>query len=384
MLAYHPYWLEAYSITQEAEQFTRLRLISVEQFRTIRAAFTNPLHVLRTVERVTLFLFGCIAIAALFFVLVQVSPTVDGEPAPEHFLATGILCIVGLELLIRYKKLFRAGIEEAALYAGVSAIIYGGAHAVAPAFHSTVLLAASVIAVPLFAITAIRYVDRLCALAAWTSVLTLLYTSLADTHPYSFPFTLGLFSAAVYALQGRTHMAKQLRVWRRCIETIRLAALVTFYGAGNTFVIHFLLEPGALEIASAPIELLPLSSLSTFAVPLAYVLAGLMQRDRALLRVGLVAEVLSLATFRYYNQSLPIEHALIILGLSLMVLSIGAIQVLKTKKTGFTFAPVPLQLPEEVPLHGVVLYDRFTVQKDAVHAFESGKRHVGSGASLGW
>lgn len=384
MLRYHPYWLEAYSITREAEKLARLRLISTEQFHTIRAAFTNPLYVPRRVERVTLFLFGSIAIAAVFFLFVQMFPRVDGATAPEHFLATGMLCIIALELLMRYKKLFRAGIEEAALYAGVAAIIYGGGHLLAPLFHSTVMLVTSAIAIPIFTLAALRYVDRLCALAAWVSVLTLLFTFLAEMHAYIFPFAAMLFAAAAYVFQRRAHMLKPLRVWRQCIEAMRSAALVTFYGAGNTFVMHLLLKPDALDVASAPIGLLQLSSVSTFAIPLAYVVGGLIKRDRALLRVGLVTELLSLATLQYFNQMLSIEHALIVLGLSLMLLSIGAIQVLKTKKTGFTFVQVPLQLPEEVPLPGIVLYDRFTAQKEAVRALESGRRQVGGGAWLGW
>jgi hypothetical protein len=122
----------------------------------------------------------------------------------------------------------------------------------------------------------------------------------------------------------------------------------------------------------------------TFCVPIFYIVAGLIVRDRTLLRVGLVVEGLTLATTRYYYQSVPLEHALIILGFTLILISVSTMHLLRPKKTGLTFTKVPLQIPEEVPVNAIVLYDRFTAQKEAVRAFEAGKKHFGGGASLCW
>ncbi len=388
MLAYHPYWLEAWAMTREAERLARRRLITAEQMKIIRAAFSNPLYVPSTTERMTLYLFTCIAIAATFFAGVNLFPGPLGEATPVHSLLTGLLCIVVLEVLLKLKKPFRAGVDDALLQVGLALILVGTNGIMREMTLISPLLGTALVALPLFAVAAIRYVDRFVATAAFACLLLIVYLSyyrFSVGSTFLLPFLLMAVSGAVYAWHRSARTAQALLPWTGSIKSLGIASLISFYLAGNTFVLQHVLTLPIVDRAAEPVGLASVSFVLTLCVPLVYIVAGLIVRDRTLLRVGLLVEALTLATTRYYYRSIPLEHALIILGFTLILFSVATMHMLRSKKTGFTLIRVPpLQIPEEVPISAIVLYDRFTAQKEAVRAFEAGKNHLGGGASLGW
>ncbi len=385
MVAYHPYWLEAWSMIRDAERLARSRMITDEQLKIIRAAFMNPLYVPRTPERMALYLLTCIAVAAMFFIGVHAFPGELGEATPAHSLLTGLLCIVVLEVLLRVKKPFRAGVDDALLHLGLALILVGTDRLMREMLPASAFLGTALIALPLLIIAAIRYVDRLAAAAAFVGLLLaayLMYDTVGGRYPL--PLVLMGLSAAVYAWQRNAHARHTLLPWADCLTWLGILSLMSFYLAGNTFVLQHILGVAGFDRAVTFAGLASVSYVFTLCVPILYVVAGLIVRDRMLLRVGLVVEGLTLATTRYYYQSVPLEHALIILGFTLILFSVATMHILRPKKTGFTFTKVPLQIPEEVPVNAIVLYDRFTAQKEAVRAFETGKKQFGGGASLGW
>lgn len=387
MLAYHPYWLEAWSMTREADRLAQIRMISAEQMHIIRAAFSNPLYVPRTTERIALYLFTCIATTATFFIGVNLVPGPLGDTVPMHFLVTGILCMVVLEVLLKYKKPYRAGMDDALLHLGIALILVGTDGIVRETIPANASLGTALIALPLLTAAAIRYVDRLVAVTAFGCLLFIAYLSYSHFSvggSYQLPLLLMALSGAVYAWHRSIRTKHALLPWADCMKSLGIVSLMSFYLAGNTFVLQHILSVPIFDRAVTPVGLVSMSYVLTLGVPVAYIVVGLVVRDRTLLRVGLVVEALTLATTRYYYQSIPLEHALIILGFTLILFSVASMHMLRSKRTGFTFTTLPLQIPEEVPVNAIVLYDRFTAQKEAVRAFEAGKSHFGGGASLGW
>ncbi len=384
MLAYHPYWLEASAIIRQAERLAHNRLITDEQMKIIRAAFSNPLRMLPTVERCALYLFTCIAIAATFFIAAHWIPASGEEPMPLHFLTTGAVCVLVLEVLLKYKKLYRAGADDALLHFGLALMIVGGDGILQDLSPANTSLATALVALPMLSIAAIRYADRLVAMAGFACLLVIAYLISTPFSAVGGSLLLMAVAVAVYAWHRNVRTKQAMLPWNDCITALGIVALLALYFAGNTFVLQHVLKIPSLDQASEHTALLTLSYTVTLCVPILYVVGGLLARDRTLLRVGLLVEAATLATTRYYYQFIPLEHALIILGFTLVLFSLATMHMLRSKKTGYTFTKIPLQIPEEVPVNAIVLYDRFTAQKEAVRAFEAGKGPFGGGASLGW
>lgn len=386
MLAYNPYWLEAFAVTRSVERLAREGIITPDQLNIIRAAYANPLYVLRGSERMTLFLFTSIAIAALYFLIAELLPAQNPSGGPMHLLAAGMLCLATLEVLIKFKKTYRAGVDDVALYAGLAFVVSGITKLMNPSSESGSLFTASLIAFPLLVVAAIRYVDRVTAVAAFVCLLSIVFglcRNVGISGSALLPLVLMSVSGMVFALQRLIRSRRRLAPWLICIDASAVAALLSFYLCGNTFVLQQMLPHNSASYASVA-AVMPLSFALTLAIPIAYIVWGLVARNRTMLRVGLLVEVLSLATARYYNPSIALEHALIIVGMTLLLLSVVTIQLLKSKTEGFTFEQTPLQLPGRMPLNAIALCDRWTAQEEAVRAFEAGKSRIGGGASLGW
>jgi hypothetical protein len=390
MLAYHPYWLEASSIVREAKHLLKRDLITPEQFRIIGAAFRTPLSTSNVLERIGLFIFTSACVAGIFFFATE---TLADPAFTKHcipLLAIGMLCFASLELLIGFKKVFRAGIDDALLYAGLVLTIAGLLRVLNTAFPSLPLAVHCLLALPFPVLAAIRYVDRICAAASFVcliAILWILYQHEYDIGTSLLSFDIMLLSVVAFFTMRKIRGNKMFAPWHSCIAAIEISTLFTFSLAGNYFVVETFMDSSMSLTARATytINAAPFYYAFTLLVPVSYVVLGLINRDRMLLRVGLIAEALSLLTLRYYVHAIAIEHALIILGISLILMTIVAIQLLKTTRNGFTHKKVPLQLPENVPGEAVVLFDRLTAQKEAVKAFETGNGHFrGGGTSLGW
>jgi hypothetical protein len=389
MIAYNPYWLEALGISRQAKRLLNRNQISAEQHKIINAAFTTPLYTPKAIERVFLFFFTSICIAGAFQLTEQIIGSVEDEVLYSLMAALGLICLASLELLIRFRKVYQSGVDDALLYGGLILILYAVAGYVDSTGRDLQLGVLCTIALPLLTIAAIRYVDRVCTAAAFaclTAIVILLQKKYAGGDVLLSAGTM-LFSSGVYFVGRRMKTRRHLASWLPCIDALVISSLFAFYLAGNSFIARTITNP-AMHATIDGVHTLSTTGFYyafTLICPLCYVVIGLAYRDRILLRVGLLVEVISLVTLRYYAHTMPLEHTFIILGVSLIMISAVAFQLLKSNKKGFTHEKVHLLLPENVPTDALVLLDRFTAQKEAVKEFEAGNRAFGrSGASLGW
>jgi hypothetical protein len=84
----------------------------------------------------------------------------------------------------------------------------------------------------------------------------------------------------------------------------------------------------------------------TAVVPVAYIFLGLQQRDRLLLRAGMVLLVLSVLTFRYYFSLGNPEVLVTLAGAALVIFAYVAIRLLKRGDLPFTYTQ-DVEEPEE-------------------------------------
>jgi hypothetical protein len=384
MLAYHPYWLEASAIIHAARRWWKDGLISTEQFGIINAAFTNPLYTPPLYERTALFLFTSLCIAGLYLFARHALTGIGA------MVLVGIFCIASLEVVVRYARMFRAGIDDALLYGGLACVL-GGVWSYSHDNASTMsAYLPFIVGVPVLAFAAMRYVDRISAAGSLLAFVGLAFWFCRNAMPIAeeaAPLVLITAASAGYFLYRALNGIERLATWKSSVAAVGVTSLLLIYGGGNYFFVERFVAP-SVRADLHPTFTLDMSGFYyawTLGLPICYIVLGLARRDRMMLRVGLIAEGASLGTMRYYVNTIALEHSLIIIGAALIMITTVVIQVLKTDRRGFTDRKTPHLLPETVPGNAVVLFDRLTAQQEAVRAFESGETQFrGGGASLGW
>ena len=118
---------------------------------------------------------------------------------------------------------------------------------------------------------------------------------------------------------------------------LEIVGLVAFYGSINYFVVDKLLDRDPETGITSPYNYI--FTFLTLFVPLFYLMAGIQTKDRILWILGGLGIVASILTFRYYHAIMPIEWALTLAGLALLVLAFLLIHYLKTPRKNFAYQP---------------------------------------------
>ena len=94
------------------------------------------------------------------------------------------------------------------------------------------------------------------------------------------------------------------------------------------------------HLSLAPGQDIPLAIIFyvlTLAIPIAYIITGIKNKDRIPLRTGILLSAFGVLTYRYYYHFVEAEIAMIIAGMFLVLLSWIVIRKLKTPWRGITF-----------------------------------------------
>ncbi|PWK26753.1 hypothetical protein LV89_02262 [Arcicella aurantiaca] len=345
MKAYNPQWSANESTQQTAQKWFRIGFLRQEQVlevqKTYPLDFYNPSGFLK----IGLFIFTILAasfstsIMTLFFI----APFQSNEKMAiiiEAFVI-GIVFTFVLESLIKSRKLYHSGIDNALLYMALGAFctaiffIFEQSH---PATWLFLL-----IFLPFFIISVIRYADLVvCCISFFLTLSILISLALTSTWGKTFlPFIVMIFSVGIYFLIKRLSKRDDYLYYEQCLGIAKTLSLVCFYLGGNYWVVR---EGNALindlsGAASPQIAFAPVFYSFTLIIPFAYIFFGLRNRDRLILIIGMLTAGFSVFTYRYYFGFLPTEMALTISGFLLIALSGGLIYYLKNNKNGFTYQP---------------------------------------------
>ncbi|MEA5460742.1 hypothetical protein VB796_16915 [Arcicella sp. LKC2W] len=345
MKAYNPQWSANESTQQTTQKWFRKGFLSQEQILEVQKSYPLDYYNPSGFLKIGLFIFTILAasfsisIMTLFFI----APFQSNEKLAiiiEAFVI-GIVFIFVLESLIKSRKLYHSGIDNALLYMALGAfctaiyLIFEQSHPPTWLFLTIFL--------PFLIVSVIRYADLVVCCISFFLVLSILI-SLALTSVFGktfLPFIIMAFSIAVYFLIKKLSKRADYLYYEQCLGIAKTLSLVSFYLGGNYWVVR---EGNAMindlaTTASPQIAFAPLFYFFTLAIPLAYIFFGLRYRDRLLLIIGMLTAGFSVFTYRYYFGFLPIEMALTISGILLIVLSGGLIYYLKNEKNGFTYQP---------------------------------------------
>lgn len=345
MKAYNPQWSANDSTQQTAQKWFRKGFLSQEQLSEVQKSYPLDYYNPSGFLKVGLFIFTILAasfsisVMSLFFIApfesnYQLAIIIES-------IVIGIAFTFVLESLIKSRKLYHSGIDNALLYMALGAfctaiyLIFEQAHPPTWLFL--------LIFLPFFIVSVIRYADLVvCCITFFLTLSVLTSLALTSTWGKTFlPFIIMIFSVSVYFLVKQLSKRNDYLYYEQCLGIAKTLSLVSFYLGGNYWVVR---EGNAIindlsGAVSPQIAFAPMFYFFTLVIPLAYIFFGLRNRDRLILIIGMLASGFSVFTYRYYFGFLPTEIALTASGILFIALSGGLIYYLKEVKNGFTYQP---------------------------------------------
>jgi hypothetical protein len=357
MIAYNRQFLDNRSIRLKAEQAADQKIITTEEYTRIREAYPSGLYTPNIFIRIGLFLLTVLASLCCLGLFALVTGTSGSSSFGSLFIIVGLMAYAALEIFIRTRKWYCAGVDDALLWVAGGMILTGIniiADQISPYNQSLIVLL-------LAGGGTLRYGDRLMTLVAYGALLSLLFHAAIDLGAFArsiLPFGVMLVSVAFYLLSTRLSNEERLRHYHSCLLLLRVAALLSFYLAGNYFVVRQM--NALISSASGPIALGWLWWLLTAVTPVFYSIKGIQKKDPVFLWTGLILIAASVFTVRYYYHILSPELAMIIGGVILVTGAYGLIRYLHPSKYGFTSAsPEEPHILGSLPVEGLILAESF-------------------------
>ncbi|SDD79681.1 hypothetical protein SAMN04487996_102210 [Dyadobacter soli] len=331
--AYNETWVENLHLQRLAAEWTSKNLLTADQEAQVKELFPEKFYRPGLFVKIGLF---CFAVVATSFFVGFLSLFIYDTGSDLGFSTLSLICcgcfFFVLEYLIKTKNLFHSGVDNALLYAGVTAAMVP----VFLLFEHAPLWGYCLIALAVIIPVTLRYADLLGPLAIFGLVFTIV-AELMMKFPLGkalLPFAVMILSAVIYALARKSKTI----YYRECRQIFEVLSLVTFYLGGNYLVVRELNAIIAgLNVSVAPqIAFAPMFYAFTLIIPLSYIFFGLKRADRILLIIGLVAFAFSVYTFRHYFGTLTPSQELVLAGTLMIVAAIAAIKYLHTPKHGIS------------------------------------------------
>lgn len=339
MLAYNNDTLNNLDIKEEAEKALRKDCIDAATYQAIITAHPVNLYTPNPIIRAGLFILTLIVVSLSlgFMTLVSLTALKDEKSFGGLCIFAALLCYGALELFLREKKLFRAGVDDALLWCTVSLLlsslaIYGT--------DSMLTWSLSVLALTLMA--TLRFADMVMAAAAFLSLLALVFVLTLKTGVVSrtlIPFLIMALSLLVYFASRKGIRQPACKHYRACLTVVSVLSLLTLYLAGNYFVVRELSNE-LFDLQLQPGQSIPGASffwVYTVVVPLVYLYLGIRKKDTILLRTGMILLAAIVFTIRAYHSVMPLETAMAVGGLVLTIGAWALIRYLKVPRQGFTY-----------------------------------------------
>ena len=353
MIAYNRQYLDNREVQEQAAEAVAKNVITAGEQTRIVEAYPYNLYTPNIYVRIGLFLLTvlvsacCLGLYMLMF----------GAGFSVSIALFGLISYVVLELFIHNGGTYRSGVDDALLWVGGGLVLCGINFAVdhiSPAAQSLIICLLAVGGV-------VRYADRLMALVAYGALLSMIFHLVAGMGGFAralLPFLLMGVSVILYFLFTRLLAEDRLRHYHSCGVFLRVAALLSFYLAGNYYMVREL--NGLLSGGSGTVALGWLWWVLTAITPIIYIVKGIQKKDDVLLWTGMALVAAAIFTVRYYYHLLPAELAMIIGGSVLIAGAYGLIRYLRVPRRGFTSDypedPHPLG---NLPVEGLILAESF-------------------------
>ena len=384
MIAYKKTDIENSWIQQDAKEACLKECITKEENQQIKAQYPTGLYTPNIFIRIGLFLAtAVIGIFSFGLILLFMASALNEETFGGIAIFFALVAYGCLELIVKEKKHFGAGVDEALMWMTgalviTAFILLGNWDADQPVYYIVVLLLAGFFA--------LRFLDSLMAVVSFVGLLgtlfciTLQFGSIAKM---IMPFVVMIASLLVYLTASRLSKKATNRPYFNCLNLISIASLLTLYIGGNYFVVR---EVGneMFGMHLAPEDSIPggwLFWIFTVIIPLIYIFLGIRKKDALLLRTGLVLVGAIVFTIRYYHSVMPIEGAMTLGGILMIALAYGVIRYLKEPKHGFTSEEEQTEEEGAIQLESLVIAQTMSTTPQPDESFKFGGGTGGGGGA---
>ncbi len=382
MIAYNNTSLHNERIQEQSTTAFENNFLSKEELLAIKQKYPVQFYTPNIFIRIGLFILTGIVLSFSFslFSLLFMSSLENTWKGLMLFFA--LLTYAALEFMVQTKHHYKSGVDDALLW-NFAGMLFGSISLILDAGALTNCVLAFFISL----YCGIRFADRIMSVVALLSLLGILFFAFTDHLGISkavIPFVLMAASAAVYFLIKNLEKKESLTNYEHCFTIISIASLLSFYAAGNYYVVR--------EVNNAMFHLSSDGSLPfgwmfwvlTVLIPILYIARGIQKKDAIFLRVGLLLVAAMIFTIRYYYSVVPHEVAMTIAGTILLLLSYGLISYLKQPKFGFTYAELNKENKfEKLQIESLIIAETFGQQSKPEETTKFGGGSFGGGGAGG-
>jgi hypothetical protein len=262
-----------------------------------------------------------------------------------------------LEFLISDKNHRGSGIDDAMIWLSLGFMIC----AVNFLNPSISFFAQSVLIFILSSYYLLRFGNLLMGALAFISFLAVVFYGIipvGNMAKIAMPFLLMAICIFVYCISRKYKNNNRLRNYKGCCTLIEILALIILYVAGNYFAVREA-SNSMFDLYLKEGESIPggwLFWILTIVLPPVYIFIGIRKRDVILLRTGLILVAAIVFTIRYYHHVAPLEIAMTIGGVIMILLAYSVTKYLTPSKYGFTHAE-----PNDPDLTGLLQVESLVV-----------------------
>jgi hypothetical protein len=363
MIAYNHTSLDNLSIYEEATDAFYQQLISTEEVNAIHKAYPVNQYSPNAFIRFGLFLLTIVIVLMVYGFLLMLELGGSDKGIGIMTFVFSLFLYGALEFIIREKKHYRSGIDDALLWLCIVAFI-GAANLIfspeSPIPHAVLLF------IPAFYFL-LRFGNAIMGALAFVALLTLVFytvTPLGNMAKTVMPFLLMAISLFVYWLMKNYKNDYRLRYYKHCCALIEILALLILYAAGNYFVVREV-SNSLFDLQLKEGESVPFGWffwIPTVLLPAVYIFRGIQKRDVILLRAGLILVAAIVFTIRYYYHVAPLEIAMSVGGAIMIIIAYFITKYLTPHRHGFTHAE-----PNDPELAGLLHVESLIVAQTFHH-----------------
>jgi uncharacterized membrane protein YgcG len=345
MKAYNPLWSENDFIQKTAQKWLKQGFLSKDQFLEVEKTYAHDYYDPNIFLKIGLFIFTIlvasvsISLMSIFFITIY-EANLNAAFVIQSLLIGGVFLFL-LENLIKGRKLYHSGVDNALIYMALGAFcttIYFLFEKLNPPTWLFLMLF-----LPLFVAITIRYAESVVCTLTYFLILGIFVTIALESFwgKTLLPFIVMIVSAGMYFAVKKLSTRKDYLYYETCLTILKTLSLITFYLGGNYLIVregNALINNLSLPV-SPQVAFAPMFYFFSITIPIAYIFFGLRFRDRLILILGLITLGFSVFTYKFYFSILPIEISLTLGGILLIALAGGLIHYLKTTKHGFTYQP---------------------------------------------
>jgi len=361
MIAYNKTWLANLRLQQQVKNHTDHGDISDSEFKAIAEKYPVGFYSPNIFVRVGLFILTCIIVLFADGLLSLMAASGNLIESTGWFIFLGLLSYGGLELMVNGKNHFRSGVDDALVFTagGLFIIAFGimvlSIHNVAGGF-----LPFTMLVFPLTLYLTLRFADMLATAVCYGSFLWMIFLYWTKVgNVATAPFVLMLISGLTYWLSRKCSNHNRFINYDNCLGVMQVLSLLALYAAGNYYAIDTLSTE--LMHQTGPVAFGIFFWLWTILMPFVYLGFGIKQKNRILLRTGLLLVVAAVLTFRNYYHLLQVDIMLTIAGIVVLALVYAISKYLKTPKHGFTNAePDDINAMDSLKIESLIVAETFS------------------------